>query len=151
MAAALAGGLGKMPKAPGTFGTLAAIPLIIMFAWLGEGIAVFAVVTLIVVSVWICDEAELILGTKDPGCIVLDEVAGYTVAMAGMPVTLWTLAAGFLLFRLFDIFKPVPVRNFENRFAGGPGIVLDDVVAGLLSSVVLRILYYINIRVWGME
>jgi phosphatidylglycerophosphatase A len=141
MAAAMGGGLGKIPKAPGTFGTLAAIPLIILFAWLGEAWAVFAVVTLIVVAVWICDEAEVIMGVKDPGSIVLDEVAGYTVAMAGMPVTVWTLVAGFLLFRFFDIVKPVPVRNFENRFAGGPGIVLDDVVAGLLSAVVLRMLF----------
>ncbi len=137
----MGGGLGKIPKAPGTFGTLAAIPLILLFAWLDPGWAVFGVVTLIVVSVWICDEAEAIMGVKDPGSIVLDEVAGYTVAMAGMPVTGWTLVAGFLLFRVFDIVKPVPVRNFENRFSGGPGIVLDDIVAGLLSAVVLRILF----------
>jgi len=141
MAAALGGGLGKIPKAPGTFGTLAALPLIILFGRLGEGWAVFAVVTLILVSVWICDEAEAIMGVKDPGAIVLDEVAGYTVAMAGMPVTGWTLVAGFLLFRVFDIVKPGPVRYFEKRFAGGPGIVLDDIAAGLLSAVVLRMLF----------
>ena len=63
------------------------------------------------------------------------------VAMAGMPVNPSTLVAGFLIFRFFDIVKPVPVRNFERRFAGGPGIVLDDIVAGLLSAVVLRMLF----------
>ena len=141
LAAAMGGGLGRIPFAPGTFGTLAAIPFIFVFDGLSQGWATLGVVALMVVAIWICDSAEAMIGSKDPGCIVLDEVAGYTVAMAGMPVTLATLAAGFFVFRFFDIVKPVPVRNFERRFAGGPGIVLDDIVAGLLSAVVLRMLF----------
>jgi phosphatidylglycerophosphatase A len=141
LAAAMGGGLGRIPVAPGTFGTLAAIPFIFVFERLAQGWATLGVVTLMVVSIWICDGAETMLGSKDPGCIVLDEVAGYTVAMAGMPVNFSTLVAGFIIFRFFDIVKPVPVRNFERRFAGGPGIVLDDIVAGLLSAVVLRMLF----------
>ncbi|MDY0221406.1 MAG: phosphatidylglycerophosphatase A [Desulfobacterium sp.] len=139
--AAVGGGLGRIPRAPGTFGTLGAIPFILMFERFTQGWATLGVVTLMVVSIWICDRAEVMIGSKDPGCIVLDEVAGYTVAMAGMPVTFSTLGAGFILFRFFDIVKPGPVRYFERRFIGGPGIVLDDIVAGLLSAVVLRILF----------
>ncbi|MDY0376206.1 MAG: phosphatidylglycerophosphatase A [Desulfobacterium sp.] len=138
---AMGGGLGRIPRVPGTFGTLGAIPFIILFERFAQGWATIGVVALMVVSIWICDRAEAIIGSKDPGCIVLDEVAGYTVAMAGMPVTFSTLAAGFILFRFFDIVKPGPVRYFERRFIGGPGIVLDDIVAGLLSAVVLRILF----------
>lgn len=144
--AAIGGGLGRIPKAPGTFGTLGAIPFIFLFDSFSPGWATLGIVTLIVVSIWICDRAEAMIGSKDPGCIVLDEVAGYTLAMAGMPVTFSTLAVGFIAFRFFDIVKPGPVRYFERRFIGGPGIVLDDIVAGLLSAVVLRMLFKL---IWG--
>lgn len=141
MAAATGGGLGKLPVAPGTFGTLAGIPFILFFSWAGPGFAVFGTVLLIVAAVWISDEAEIIMGQKDPGCIVIDEVAGYVVAMAGMPVSALSLVAGFLAFRFFDILKPFPVKLFEERFKGGAGVVLDDIVAGLYGAVVLRIFF----------
>lgn len=138
---ATGGGLGNLPSAPGTFGTLAGIPFVVGIAFINQKFAVFSTVLLIVFSAWIADEAEIILGKKDPGCIVIDEIAGYVVAMAGLSVSLYSLAAGFLIFRFFDIIKPSPVRNFERRFKGGAGVVLDDIIAGLLSFIVLRVIF----------
>ena len=91
--------------------------------------------------------AEKILKQKDPGCIVIDEIAGYVVTMAGISLSIYTIIAGFILFRFFDIIKPFPVKYFEKKFKGGPGIVLDDLIAGLLSAFVLRILIKFNILV----
>ncbi len=138
---ATGGGLGRSPVVPGTFGTLAGIPFAIGLAFANESFTVFITVLLIAFAVWISDEAELILGEKDPGMIVIDEVAGYVVAMAGIPVSFYSLAAGFFIFRFFDILKPSPVRNFERRFKGGAGVVLDDVIAGLFSFIVLKIIF----------
>ncbi len=132
-----------MPVAPGTFGTLAGVPFILFFSWAGPGVAVFGTVLLMVAAVWISDEAEAVLGQKDPGCIVIDEVAGYVVAMAGLPVTALSLIGGFLAFRFFDILKPFPVKLFEERFHGGAGVVLDDIVAGLYAGLVLRLAFMI--------
>ncbi len=138
---ATGGGLGRLPRVPGTFGTLAGIPFAIGFAFINNSYAVFLTVLLIVFAAWISDEAEVILGEKDPGCIVIDEIAGYVVAMAGIHISLYSLASGFLVFRFFDILKPPPVRNFEKKFKGGAGVVLDDIIAGLLSYIVLRIIF----------
>ena len=99
----------------------------------------------IVFAIWIADEAEKILKQKDPGCIVIDEIAGYVVTMVSIPLSIYTIIAGFILFRFFDIIKPFPVKYFEKKFKGGPGIVLDDLVAGLLSAFVLKIFIKFNL------
>ncbi|MCK5348941.1 MAG: phosphatidylglycerophosphatase A, partial [Desulfobacula sp.] len=78
---------------------------------------------------------------KDPGCIVIDEIAGYVVTMSIVPVNIYTIGAGFFIFRFFDIVKFGPVKYFEENFSGGAGVVLDDIMAGIFSAVVLRILY----------
>ena len=132
---------GKIPFAPGTFGTLAAIPFALVFIVIPPALHGFYTVGLILVAVYVADEAEKILGKKDPGCIVVDEIAGYVVTLSMVPVQLQTIVAGFFLFRVFDIVKPGPVKYFENNFSGGAGVVLDDVMAGVLSAIVLRILY----------
>ncbi|MFO7749258.1 MAG: phosphatidylglycerophosphatase A [Desulfobacteraceae bacterium] len=139
---AATGGLaGKIPFAPGTFGTLVGVLPVLLIHWLGADLETLAVVVLILGAVWVSQEAEVIIGEKDPGSIVIDEIAGYAVAMAGMPVNLYTLGAGFLIFRFFDIVKPPPVRQFEKKFTRGPGIVLDDIAAGLLTGIVLRLVF----------
>ncbi|WP_300460393.1 phosphatidylglycerophosphatase A [Desulfobacula sp.] len=132
---------GKIPFAPGTFGTLAAIPFGLVFLIISPPFHGVYIVSLILIATYIADEAEKILGEKDPGCIVIDEIAGYVVTLSMVPVQISTLAAGFFIFRLFDIVKPGPVKYFENNFSGGAGVVLDDVMAGMLSAVLLRILY----------
>ncbi len=133
--------LGRMPFAPGTFGTLAGIPLALVLTVLPVSFHLFYCLGIILAAVAVTNRAARILGEKDPGCIVIDEMVGYTVALSLVPVQVSTLAAGFVLFRCFDIFKPWPVRYFENNCPGGAGIVLDDVMAGFWAAVVLKILY----------
>ena len=136
-------GLGRMPRAPGTFGTLSALPLIWVMGLLrsGPGGESLFLICLVLVSVWIADRAETLLGEKDPGCIVIDEMAGYCISLCLVPLTVTTLAAGFAAFRCFDILKPGPVRWFEQQFSGGAGIVLDDIMAGALAAFLLKALY----------
>ena len=137
-------GLGKIPFAPGTFGTFAGILFVFILKIINPEYETFCVVAFIIFAIWVADEAEKILKQKDPGCIVIDEIAGYIVTMVGIPLSITTIATGFVFFRLFDILKPLPVKYFEKNFKGGPGIVLDDLIAGLLSSLVLRILIMYN-------
>ena len=133
-------GLGRIPVAPGTFGTLAALPLIWLMAQ-DPGLVAFFLVGLILLSIYVADRAESIIGEKDPGSIVIDEIAGFCVTMTLVPVGWASMVLGFIAFRCFDIFKPVPVKYFENKFSGGAGIVLDDIMAGVLAALVLKFLY----------
>jgi len=140
-------GLGRIPVAPGTFGTLAGLPLIWMMVQLGNwpGALSFFLISGILASVWIADRAEHLLKVKDPGCIVIDEMAGYCVAMTLVPVTPMALVAGFAAFRFFDIIKPLPVRYFEKNFSGGAGVVLDDIMAGVLAALLLKTIHLTGI------
>ncbi len=132
---------GNAPFVPGTFGTLAGIVFAFAFTVIPMPFRGFYLVSLILAAVYLADQAEKILGKKDPGCIVIDEIAGYCVAVSVVPVTAGSLAAGFFIFRFFDIVKLLPVKYFEDNFPGGAGVVLDDIMAGILSAVVLKILW----------
>lgn len=135
---ATVGYLGKIPFAPGTFGAAAGLLLCFPLSAIPVAPGVLIVGLFTVGAVWICGAAESALGRKDPGCIVLDETAGMMVTLIGLPFNAVTAVAGFALFRVFDILKPFPVRYLERRFAGGLGVVLDDVAAGVLANLVLR-------------
>ena len=131
-------GAGNIPVAPGTFGSLIGLFL----AWSISGwpaglLAIFAV-AFGGLAVWVAHEAERIMGAKDPGAIVIDEVVGMLVACLGLTLTPATVVILFILFRLFDILKPFPVGWLDRRLTGGVGIVADDVAAGLLANVVYR-------------
>jgi len=89
---------------------------------------------------WVAHKAEKILGRKDPGQVVIDEVCGMAVALWGLPLTPFFAVGGFALFRLFDIIKPFPIRWFDRRIKGGVGIMLDDVIAGIFTNILLRLL-----------
>jgi len=135
---ALGGGLGLAPKAPGTFGTLLGIPLLLLmpvnlWAYLG------CVVVLFAVGVWCCDVCAKDLGVHDHPGIVWDEVVGYLITMMAVPRTLWWILAGFIAFRIFDIFKPWPISWVDRQVEGGMGIMLDDVLAALFAVVVMQI------------
>lgn len=131
---------GNIPVAPGTFGTLVGLPLCFLLANIETSVAALIILSLIIFGVWIADEAEKILETEDPGCIVIDEIAGLAVTFIGISFT-WTSAiAGFAAFRFFDILKPFPVKQIERRVHGGAGIMLDDVVAGIFANIVLRLI-----------
>lgn len=132
---------GKIRFAPGTFGTIAAVPFALVLLIIPLSFHAIYITGLIIVAVYFADQAEKILDKKDPGCIVIDEIAGYVVTMSLVPVNMYTLAAGFVIFRFFDILKPAPVRYFETNFSGGAAVVLDDIMAGILSAVVLKIFY----------
>ena len=131
-------GTGYSPVAPGTAGTAVAVLLLWLVPFSRAGlVAFFVVVTL--AGTWAAHRAERALGAKDPGAIVVDEVAGMTLAVLPFPPTLPTLAAGFVLFRVLDIVKPPPARASE-RAPGGVGVMLDDLVAGAYTALGLAAL-----------
>lgn len=133
-------GVGYVPVAPGTFGTLMAIPL----WWLLDGLPVAAfaavVAALTVFAIWVAGRAELIYGEHDLGHIVIDEVVGMLACVIGVPFGLWQAVAAFVLFRALDITKPPPVGYLDRNLPGGLGVVLDDVAAGLIGCVLLHAL-----------
>ncbi len=139
MFVATGGYVGKIPFAPGTFGSLAGFPIVYVLSKLSLPMALLATVLLILGAVWAAQRVEQQLGAKDPGCIVIDEIAGMCVALLGMPLTWTTGLAGFFLFRIFDIVKPPPARQLEKKLSGGWGVVMDDVAAGLMTHIVLRV------------
>jgi phosphatidylglycerophosphatase A len=130
-------GSGLAKKAPGTFGTLAAIPVYWLFAQ--ADLLVYSLLTLIVtvVGMWICGIAAEKLGEHDFGGIVWDEIAGFLITMWLVPLTWQTIIAGFILFRFFDILKPWPIKWLDQQVNGGLGIMIDDVLAGLFAGGVL--------------
>lgn len=130
-------GSGLAPKAPGTFGTLAAMPLAALAWLLPFGVTVAIGVGLSALAVWICGVSARRLGVHDHPGIVLDEIAGYYLAMLFAPQGVLWLAAGFVLFRFFDIAKPWPIGWLDRRLAGGLGIVVDDLVAGVFAGILL--------------
>lgn len=138
---ASAGGLGLAPVASGTFGTLAGIPIAIALdRSVGDQplLYVAAVVLLSLLAIWAADVSARDAEIKDPSFVVIDEVAGYVVTVALLPASVPVLVVGFFIFRAFDIVKPPPVGALE-RLPGGLGIVADDLAAGLLSNVLLRL------------
>lgn len=126
---ALGFGSGCAPKAPGTFGTLAAIPLYLLMQPLPLWIYLLLTGAGFALGVWICDRTARDLGVHDHPAIVWDEVVGYWIAMiAAPPGWLWVIT-GFALFRLFDILKPWPIRQADRKIGGGFGIMFDDLLA----------------------
>jgi phosphatidylglycerophosphatase A len=131
--------IGNISFAPGTFGSVLGLLLCFFLSKIDFSIAVLLTLIFILSAIWIAGEAEKILGEEDPGCIVIDEIAGIILTLSGLPFNITSMTAGFLIFRALDIWKPYPIRLLENKFSGGIGIVLDDVVAGILSNVILRV------------
>jgi phosphatidylglycerophosphatase A len=139
LAVATLGGAGYFPVAPGTLGTLLGVPLCLVFRAQPLGLYLLSSVTLLVLGVWVADRAQALLGQKDPPAVVIDEVVGFAVAVAGVKPGLVPLAAGFVLFRILDIVKPPPIRAMERKLPGGLGIVADDVLAGLYANICVRV------------
>ena len=138
--------LGYSPFAPGTAGTLGAVPLYLLMIHYLTGVQyLFVTVLFIAFSIFISFRAAGFYQKNDPGEIVIDEVAGYLVAMTFISPTLINIVLGFLLFRFLDIVKPFPTRQLE-KLRGGYGIVLDDVAAGIWTNILLLLInsYIIN-------
>ncbi len=132
-------GAGLAPKAPGTFGTLVALPIY----WLIQNWSLTTYVALVLVmfiaGIWLCQKASDWLKQDDASGIVWDEIVGYLVAMTFAPSGWQWILVGFVLFRFFDILKPWPVSLADRKLHGGLGVMLDDVVAGLYAAAFLLI------------
>ena len=130
-------GSGLAKKAPGTCGTVAAIPVYLLLVLTGLPIYSLLTIIITVVGIWICGQAADKLGEHDFGGIVWDEVAGYLITMWLVPFSWQTVLVGFVLFRLFDIVKPWPIKWLDQHVQGGLGIMIDDVLAGVFAGGVL--------------
>lgn len=133
-------GVGRLPYMPGTWGSLAALPLWWLLDSFNGLVYSGIIVGLIAVAIYFCGEAEIALGQHDTPVIVLDEVVGQLIALAGCSGSLGQIMVGVFLFRSFDILKPWPIGWVNNQVIGGLGIVLDDVLAGLFAGLGLALL-----------
>ena len=133
-------GAGASPVAPGTLGTLVAVPLVLLLQQLSLFSYLAITAALFVIGVWLCDRTARDLQAEDPGGIVWDEIVGYLITMTSAPAGWGWLLAGFLFFRVFDILKPWPIRLIDRRVTGGAGIMLDDVLAGAFGLAALQTL-----------
>ena len=132
-------GTGLAPKAPGTFGTLAAIPLYWLMKDLPLGLYLAITIIAFIAGIWICQQSADWLGKDDPSAVVWDEIVGYMVTMIAAPTGWQWMLAGFVLFRFFDILKPWPISWADQKLHGGLGIMVDDVIAGLFAAVLLQV------------
>ena len=135
---ALGFGSGLIPLMPGTFGSLAALPLLIPFIWLSPFALLIAAVLASVVGIYLCGKTADDMQVHDHGSIVWDEVAGILLTFLWVPLSPLTVLLGFVLFRVFDILKPWPIKPIDKYLAGGLGIMLDDVVAGIMACASLH-------------
>ena len=139
---ALGFGSGLAPKAPGTFGTLAAIPVYLLLVQFGDlGYAVF-VIAAAIFGCWLCQIVADDMRVKDPASIVWDEFVGLWITLFMLPSGIHWIIIGFMLFRFFDIVKPWPIGWIDKHVKGGVGVMVDDVVAGLISFCLIQLLAY---------
>ena len=141
-------GLGKFRYAPGSLGSLSALPL----AWwlsnsYGSQTLISVSIILFIMGVWASETYAKNIGQADPGSVVIDEVAGQLFTLCFVTVDLWTLAAGFVLFRFFDMTKPWPINWIDKKVKSGFGIMLDDIIAAIFAIPMLY-LFEIFILPW---
>ncbi len=133
-------GTGLALKAPGTFGTLIGIPLFLLMKPLSIVVYCLVSVSLFIFGIWLCERTANELGVHDHPGIVWDEVVGYLVTMTIAPTGWVWVLIGFILFRIFDIWKPWPIGLVDQRVTGGFGIMLDDLIAGIFALISMQIL-----------
>ncbi len=134
-------GTGLSPKAPGTAGTLASLAPFVFYTQTQSVTYLILCIFSFAAGIYICDKASEALGEHDHGGIVWDEFVGMWLTMLWIPISLQTLVLGFILFRLFDILKPWPIAYLDRRVAGGFGIMIDDVVAGIFANIILHLIH----------
>ena len=132
-------GSGLVPHAPGTFGSLLGAVLVRFMSRLKPLTYAVVVVVMFVAGIFICGETARDVSSIDPGFIVYDEIVGFLVAMYLMPATFPWLASGFVIYRVFDIWKPFPIHYVESHLGLGSGIMTDDVIAGIYTLVILHV------------
>lgn len=134
-------GSGTIPIAPGTFGTLAAIPFYLLLRPLPLSLYVLFTIFFIAASSWLCERVSREIQSHDHPGMCIDEFVGFFVTMINAPHGWTWIILGFLLFRIFDIWKPGPIKWLDEKIHGGFGMILDDVVAGLFAMVIIQIIY----------
>ncbi len=132
-------GTGLAPFAPGTFGSLPGMLLFWLTLDFGLYVQSGIAVALVLAGTWLCGESARRIGVHDHGGIVWDEIAGMYVTLFAAPATITGWALAFVAFRLFDIVKPWPIRDLDHSIQGGPGIMLDDLVAALYAAILLAL------------
>jgi len=137
---ALGFGSGLVPVGPGTFGTLVALPLFwVLSRHLNSNQFLLLLALIVVGGVWVCGRTGRDLGVEDHKAIVWDETAAFLIVLFFTPTTPWWQAAAFVLFRLFDIYKPGPIRTIERSLRGGLGVMADDLAAAFFTLVCLTL------------
>ena len=137
-------GSGLAPKAPGTFGTLAAIPVYLALANTSSEIYLSITILLFILGIYFCQFTADAVGVHDHPGIVWDEIVGFLVTMSFVKCSLVSITAGFLLFRFFDILKPWPIGWLDKKVQGGFGIMLDDLLAAIFSAALLAYIEYLS-------
>lgn len=138
-------GSGTAKKAPGTFGTIAAIPFYLLLQYLDAPIYLLVLVLTALLGIYLCGKTSRDLGVHDHSGIVWDEFVGYWITMWCAPFSWLYILLGFILFRLFDIWKPWPISWVDKHVHGGFGIMLDDVLAGVFALIALQVLVYLGV------
>ena len=139
---ALGFGSGLAPKAPGTFGTLAAFPVYYLMSSLSVSLYAALTFFLAVIGIYICGYCAKAVKVHDHPAIVWDEFVGFFITMFMVPLSLINVILGFALFRFFDIVKPWPISYFDRHVKGGFGIMIDDVIAGVMALICLQAIIY---------
>ena len=149
---ALGFGSGLVPFAPGTFGTLASWGLYALLALvLPAAVIAFLAIPLFFLGVWACDVTSRDLGAQDHGAIVWDEIVAFLPIAAIASAAWWLQLIGFALFRLFDIWKPYPIRHVEKNVKGGMGVMIDDAMAGAYAYVAFIVFVTIMHKGFGFQ
>jgi phosphatidylglycerophosphatase A len=138
-------GSGLAPKAPGTWGTLAAIPIYFLMQDLSLYLYLSLTTIAFILGIWICQKSAEWLNKEDPSAVVWDEIVGYLVTMVAAPQGWAWIILGFVLFRIFDILKPWPISLADQKLHGGFGIMFDDVIAGVFAALSLQFIYYLSV------
>ena len=138
-------GSGLAPKAPGTAGTVVAIPLFLVMQSLPLVTYLLITTCLFIAGIWICTYTAEKLGVHDHPSIVIDEIVGYLITMIAAPEGWLPIVVGFVFFRLLDAVKPWPISWFDRNVNGGLGIMIDDVVAGVIAMAIIQGLVYFQI------
>lgn len=139
---ACAFGIGALPWMPGTWATLAAIPICLALRHLPIWGYVTIVTAMVVAGIYLCGKTNRDFGSDDHPACAWDEMASFPIVMIAVPITWYTLAIGVILFRLFDIWKPWPISWVDQNLHGGVGVMLDDILAALFSLAILHGLIY---------
>ena len=147
---ALGFGSGLIKKAPGTFGTLVAIPFFLFLQFLSQSLIYLFIITMFFIGIYVADKTSQALAMKDPSCIVIDEVVGFLLLLIlvghltgnGISITKIDFILAFILFRIFDIWKPFPINLLERKFKGGFGIMIDDIGAAIYAYIIFMLIHY---------